>query len=339
MRKVVVTGGAGFIGSELVAQLAQSPGVDITVIDSLVNGRTENISHALGDRGRLVTVDIRNRSALEPLLRDVDVLFHLACLGVRHSLHSPVENHDINAAATLELLDLARGSHVSRFVYVSSSEVYGNTGPMPLSEESPKNPSTIYGASKLAGECYAAAFWRAYNYPVVIVRPFNAYGPRCHHEGDSGEVIPKFMLRSMAGEPMIVFGDGSQARDFMYVSDTARGILMAGEAEAAIGQSINLGTGASISVEALARKVAESVHKPDARIVRDRPRPGDVLHLRADASKAKELLGFEPRVSLDEGLGRLRDWYLSLDQSPRELLQAEKSRNWEIEGLLERAGA
>lgn len=335
--KVVVTGGAGFIGSELVAQLTALPDVHIVVVDNLVNGQRRNLDGVLGPKCELFDVDIRDRASLVPILDGADVIYHLACLGVRHSLHSPIENHDINAAATLQLLDLARAGGVPRFVYVSSSEVYGNSGPMPLAEEASKHPSTIYGASKLAGECYAAAFWSAYRYPVVIVRPFNAYGPRCHHEGDSGEVIPKFMLRGMACEPLILFGDGSQARDFMYVSDTARGILMAGQAEAAIGQSINLGSGSSISMSDLARKIAQTVDNPRARIMHDRPRPGDVQHLQADARKAKQLLGFEPRVSLDEGLARLRDWYLSLEETPAELLQSEKSRNWEIEGLLEPA--
>src|SRR5262249_45352879 len=152
------------------------------------------------------------------------------------------------------------------------------------------------------------------------VRPFNAYGPRSHHEGDSGEVIPKFMLRCMAGLPMVVLGDGTQTRDFTYVDDTARGILRAGFCDAAIGETINVGQGTEISVSGLPNVVAQVVGVTDAAIIHDRPRPGDVLRLYAEAGKARELLGFAPEVGLREGLTRLRDWYRKSDRSPAELL-------------------
>lgn len=124
-----------------------------------------------------------------PASRDVDIVFHLACLGVRHSIHSPLENHEVNASATLGLLNASRSIGVKRFVYVSSSEVYGTARTAPITEDHPTLPMTVYGASKLAGEAYTRAFWETYRYPSVVLRPFNAYGPRCHHEGDSGEVI------------------------------------------------------------------------------------------------------------------------------------------------------
>lgn len=325
---VLVTGGAGFIGSELVRQLVQQA-AQVIVVDNLVNGKEANLSGLAADRVELVIADVRDTSRLQSLLRGVDTVFHLACLGVRHSIHSPQENHDVNATATLNLLAAAKSAEVKRFVYVSTSEVYGTARHVPMTEEHPTFPMTVYGASKLAGECYTRAFYETYNYPTVVVRPFNSYGPRCHHEGDSGEVIPKFLLRGMTGQPMVIFGDGSQTRDFTYVSDTARGILLAGTADAAVGQTINLGSAKEITINHLAQKVADVLDKAEAEIIYDAPRPGDVLRLYADSRKARQLLGYEPEVSLPDGLTRLRDWYISLEEAPERLLEQEIVRNWE----------
>ncbi len=211
---VIVTGGAGFIGSELVRQLA-ARGERVVIVDNLVNGTRANVEDVLSRLGDAARAGHpRPRRAGAAPLRGRTVVYHLACLGVRHSVHSPHENHDVNATATLRLLAACRERGVPRFVYVSSSEVYGTAKWAPMTEDHPTFPCTVYGASKLAGECYARAYHTTYGYPTVIVRPFNSYGPRSHHEGDSGEVIPKFLLRCLAGRPMIVFGDGTQTRDF-----------------------------------------------------------------------------------------------------------------------------
>ena len=328
-KRVLVTGGAGFIGSELVRQLS-ARGFRVLVVDNLVNGKRENLAGVLSDAVELVVDDVRDTKSMASLVRGVDIVFHLACLGVRHSIHSPVENHEVNASATLGLLNAARSADVSRFVYVSTSEVYGlvrTSGS--ISEEEPAFPMTVYGASKLAGECYARAFWNTYQYPTVMVRPFNAYGPRCHHEGDSGEVIPKFMLRAWAGKPMIIFGDGTHTRDFTFVGDTAAGILAAGTTDSAVGQTINLGSGKQIRIQELAQTIRQVLDRPNAEIVNADPRPGDVPRLLADSSKARRLLQFEPKLALADGLARLRDWYESQGKSPQELLEDEVERNWE----------
>jgi UDP-glucose 4-epimerase len=326
---VVVTGGAGFIGSEVVRQLA-ARGDHVVIVDNLVNGTRANVEEVLSSRVTLLTVDIRDLETLRPYLREAKVVYHLACLGVRHSVHSPQENHDVNATATLRLVAAARALEVPRFVYVSSSEVYGTARWVPMTEEHPTFPCTVYGAAKLAGECYVRAYHKTYGYPTVVVRPFNTYGPRSHHEGDSGEVIPKFMLRCMAGRPLLIFGDGRQTRDFTFVSDTAAGILLAGEHEQSVGQTINLGFGAEVSVNDLAIQVAAVVGRPDAEIRHDSPRPGDVLRLYADMSHAKALLGYEPRVSLGEGLSALLAWYKVQGSTPEMLLEREVARNWDI---------
>lgn len=329
-KRMLVTGGAGFIGSEVTRQLHEH-GADVVVVDNLVNGKRDNVEPLLGERCRLETVDVRDESAIASLLGDVDTVFHLACLGVRHSIHSPHENHEVNATATLRLLTAARSRGVGRFVCVSSSEIYGAAMRVPMAEDHPPFPMTVYGASKLAGECYTRAFHRTYGYPTVVVRPFNTYGPRCHHEGDSGEVIPKFVLRCLADKPMIVFGDGTQTRDFTYVTDTARGIVMAGLAEAAVGETINIGSGFEISLNELADEVKAVVGKANAAVIHDRPRPGDVARLYSDATRAGRLLGFATQVTLRDGLRNLRDWYLSLPQAPTRLLEDEVLYNWEVQ--------
>src|ERR1019366_210652 len=324
--KVMVTGGAGFIGSELVRQLATT-GCHVLVVDNLANGRRENVEGLASGFVELEVADIRDQERMRVLLRGVDVVFHLACLGVRHSIHSPEENHEVNATGTLKLLIAARDAGVKRFVYVSSSEVYGTAQIVPMTEEHSTSPTTVYGSSKLSGECYARAFWRIYGFPTAIVRPFNAYGPRCHHEGDSGEVIPKFLLRCMAGLPMVVFGDGTQTRDFTFVSDTAAGIRLAGTVMAAVGRTINLGSGREICINQLARQVAAAVGRSPV-VVHDDPRPADVLRLYAGCTLAREVLGFQPTITLEDGLCRLRQWYLEHGESPERLLESELVHNW-----------
>lgn len=324
-KKIVVTGGAGFIGSELCRQLADG-GARVVAVDNLISGKRENLVGV--NEVRLEVADIRETNVMRALIRGVDIVYHLACRGVRHSLHAPLENHEINATASLGLLRVAREIGVPRFVHVSSSEVYGTARYAPMDENHPTFPETVYGASKLAGECYARAYFRSYGYPTVVVRPFNAYGPRCHHEGDSGEVIPKFMLRALADYPLVIFGDGTQTRDFTFVADIARGILLAGACEAAIGRTINLGSGQEISILDLAAAVGRTLRRSIA-IEHTEPRPGDVRRLCANSTHASELLDFSPQLNLETGLARLADWYASLGAAPEDLLAAEVVRNWE----------
>ena len=325
---VLITGGAGFIGSALVRQLAAG-GLDVVAVDNLANGKARNLDDVPGGYVRLEVADIRDTERMAPLIAGSRTVFHLACLGVRHSIHAPVENHRVNAEATLGLLELARHWGRPRFVHVSSSEVYGTAKRVPMDEDHPTLPHTVYGASKLAGECYARAYHDTYGMATTVVRPFNAFGPRCHHEGDSGEVIPKFLLRAMAGRPLIVFGDGSQTRDFTYVEDTARGIAAAAR-PAAIGRTVNLGSGAEISIRELAELVSAVAGRNTSTVETAAARPGDVMRLYADVTAARSLLEFQPRVSLRDGLEQLRDWYAAQPESVADRLRDEVVVNWAV---------
>ena len=318
----LVTGGAGFIGAELVRKLAQR-GFRVRAVDNLVGGKRENLSDVTGNRVELVAADIRDEAAMATLVPGVDVIFHLACLGVRHSFNSPAENHAVNASATLGLLKIARASGVNRFVYVSSSDVYGKTQQVPISEQHPTLPTSVYGASKLAGEAYTRAFWETYRYPTVVARAFTTYGPGCKTYGD--HVIPQFMARCMAGEETVISSDAAQTHDFTYVSDMAEGILAAGLSQDCVGQTLNFGTGNAIPVCELAVRIAEVLGKTGAEITHAEPL-GAGLPVVADISKAQQLLGFQPTVSLSEGLSRLRDWYLSQSKAAAELIEGETER-------------
>ena len=328
-RTALVTGGAGFIGSALIEHLV-ARGRRVIAVDNLVNGRRGNLAHLPADRVRLITADVRRPGEFAAALREAGTVFHLACLGLRHSLHSPRENRDVNEGGTIAMLEAARTAGVATFIHVSSSEVYGASGDGPLSEDAPTRPTTPYAEAKLAAEQHARAAHAAGGMRVVILRPFNAYGPRCHHEGDAGEVIPKFLLRALAGRPLVVFGDGAQTRDFTWVEDTAAGIAAAEAAPGAAGQTINFGSGRAVTISALAAlagraagRLVEIVHAPS--------RPGDTPHLRADAGRARRLLGWQAAISLDEGLARLLDWYRGLGIAPERLLDEEIEQNWRRE--------
>ena len=287
MPEILVTGGAGFISSELVAQLA-AEGRRVRVLDNFATGSRKNLAGLPPDFVTVTEGDVRDARQLAEVMPRGGTVFHLACLGVRHSLRAPRENHEVNATGTLTLLDAARVAGVARFVHVSSSEIYGPARTVPMTEEHPAFPTTVYGAAKLAGESYARAALATHGLPVVVVRPFNAYGPRCHHEGDSGEVIPRFLLRTLAGREVVIFGDGMQTRDFTQVSDTARGIRLAGETKASIGATFNLGSGRERTIRETAEAVARGLGLPPPTVRHTAPRAGVSARHMAQRGRAGE---------------------------------------------------
>ncbi|MGX1793216.1 dTDP-glucose 4,6-dehydratase [Microbacterium sp. NPDC055312] len=328
--RVLVTGGAGFIGSHLVDALVEQDAASVVVVDNLVTGAADNLEGALNDpRVRLDTVDARESEHLEALLAETDLVFHLACLGVRHSLHDPQENHAVNATLSLSLVEQARRAGVRRYVHVSSSEVYGSAQYAPMDEGHPTFPETVYGASKLAGEAYARAAFRTHGFPALVVRPFNAYGPRSHFEGDSGEVIPRTIVRALCDEAPIIYGDGEQSRDFTHVTDTARGIIALAESDEAIGQTVNVGSGADITINRLASVVTAAAGREDLLPMHLDPRPGDVRRLLAESSQMTAMTGYAPRVDFADGVRDLVEWFRSRPTSPQEMLARIEDRNWE----------
>ena len=329
-RRVLVTGGAGFIGSHLVDFLALA-GCRVTVLDNFRNGRRENLAQAeRTGRVEVIAGDITDPATCAQAMRGRDIVFHLACLGVRHSLHNPAENHEVNARGTLNLLVAARAAKVARFLYMSTSEVYGAALAFPLTEQAATWPTTVYGASKLAGEHYAAAFHVCHGLPVVRVRPFNNYGPRAHFEGDSGEVIPRFILRALSGQPPLIFGDGSHTRDFLYVKDCAEALVAIAESDALVGDLVNLGYGEEIRVDRLAELVLAAVGRTDLKPEHAAERPGDVPRLWVDSAKLRRATGFRPATSPAAGLAATLEYYRALYGADPHCLARIQQRNWEV---------
>ena len=328
--RVLVTGGAGFIGSHLVDRLLGVAGAArVVVLDDLSNGSAANLSsHADDPRLELVEGDVRDELGVASVLSGVDVVFHLACLGVRHSLHAPRENHEVNATGALVLLEAARHAGVRRVVHVSTSEVFGTAQWAPMDERHPTWPETVYGAAKLAGEAYARAAHRTHGLPVTVVRPFNNYGPRSHFGGDSGEVVPRSIVRVLAGLPPLVYGDGTQTRDFLHVTDTARALVDLAECDAAVGRTVNVGYGAETSIADLCAAVARVAGRPDLQPLHLDDRPGDVRRLWVDNAVVAGLVGFAPTVDLMSGLEDLVAWFRSSPTSPEEMLASVAVRNW-----------
>jgi UDP-glucose 4-epimerase len=329
-KKILVTGGAGFIGSHLVDELQDCA---VCVLDDLSTGTEANLAGALA-RGKveLVRGDVRNSELLAKLLHEVDVVFHLACRGVRHSIGNPIESHLVNAEGTLRTLAAARRAGVKRFIHVSSSEVYGTARRVPMDEDHPTFPETVYGAAKLAGEAYARAYHQTYGLPTIIVRPFNNFGPRSHHEGDAGEVIPRFTVWALNRQMPIIFGDGSQTRDFIYVSETARWLRRSAECDALLGRTINLGSGIETSVVELARIIYEEVGFADVKPNFQPRRPGDVQRHLADVRVAQRIFGFTTQVTIREGIRRYIDHTRLLSHSAAGLLAETTAFNWQAAG-------
>ena len=324
-RAVLVTGGAGFIGSHLVDGLLAA-GARVRVLDDFSSGRRENLA-AAGPRAEVVEGDVCDERALDRALAGVEVVMHLATRCVRLSLSDPEDVHRVNSHGTLRVLQAARRHGAQRVVYVSSSEVYGSGVRVPMAEDHPLEPTTIYGATKLAGELYTQAMTRSFGLPTVVVRPFNTYGPRAHFEGVYGEVIPRFTVRLLNGKRPVIFGDGLQTRDFTYVTDTVRGLIAAASVREAAGQVFNVARGEEVTVKRLAELLAKAID-PTLAPEYIEARPADVRRHWADVTRARTELGYAAPVGIDEGLSRYVAWFREAYPDPAACLRGEVVRNW-----------
>lgn len=325
--RILVTGAAGFIGSHLTDELL-SRGYHVVGVDNLRNGHRENLADALGnDRFQFVQADLLDGSTCDDACRSCEIVFHLACLGVRHSLHSPFDNHRVNAEATLKLLQAAKQAEVPQFFYISTSEVYGKTNSFPIRETDMTAPTTVYGASKLAGEHYALAYHECFGLNTAVLRIFNNYGPRAHYEGDAGEIIPRTIVRILNGQNPVIFGDGNVTRDFFFVKDTARVLADLIDVHNISGETINVGTGVEIRMRSLIELLIELMPDHDVQIDYLDDRPADVPRLWVDNAKLKSLIPLHNLRDFESGLAETVEYYRGLGD-PADLLSAMTVRNW-----------
>lgn len=309
---VLVTGGAGFIGSRVVKHLVEA-GASVRVLDNLSTGRAENL-RPFGRCVDLIEGDIRNAAACRSACAGVQYVFHLAAyVSVTGSIIDPVSSDAVNIGGTLNVLNAAREMGVRRLVFSSSAAVYGNTEVVPTPECTVPEPMSPYGVEKLYGEHMCRIYSALHGLQTVSLRYFNVYGPGQDPDSEYAAVIPKFLQRLQRSCPPVIFGDGLQTRDFLHVDDVARANLLAAVSQAGSGSVFNIALGGSTSLVQLAQMLSEIVGS--AHEVEFAPaRPGDIRHSRADVSAARDVLGFSGQVSLETGLRETAVWFRNLRQ-------------------------
>jgi nucleoside-diphosphate-sugar epimerase len=305
--RYLVTGGAGFIGSNIVDELVRR-GHQVTVLDDLSAGKESNLADVRG-KIDLRIGNITDLADVQSACHGADYVIHLAArTSVPRSVQNPVETNHVNIDGTLNVLVAARDAKVRRFVYAASSSAYGETPALPKTEAMQPNPISPYGITKYVGELYAGVFGRVYGLENVCVRYFNVFGPRQDPTSQYSGVLSRFMLAVIEGQPLVVYGDGEQSRDFTFIENIVNETLRACEAKGASGMVFNGGTGARITLNQVL-KLLEKVTGKKIQAKYDPPRAGDIRDSQADVSLALKVLGYEPRVHFEEGLQRTWEWY------------------------------
>lgn len=303
----LVTGGAGFIGSHLVESLARR-GQRVRVVDDFSTGLSSNLAH-IEPAPEIIEGDVANAAVIQRAVQGVGVIFHLAALAsVQRSIEAPEDTHHVCASGTLNVLDTARRAGVRRFVYAASSSAYGIPAGEVQTENDPLAPLSPYAAAKLAGEFYAQSFTAAFGLETVRLRFFNIFGPRQRADSPYSGVIALFAAALNAGRTPTIYGDGLQTRDFTFVTDVVQALMHAAQTPGISGRVYNIGTGRGTSVldlvAALNRQLGTNIAPQHAA-----PRAGDVRHSRADISRARQELDYQPEVSFEDGLARTLAWY------------------------------
>lgn len=302
MKRAVVTGGAGFIGSHIADGLV-ARGYQVNIIDDLSTGNKENIASLLNQNHvEFTECSIADLSVLTKLFRGADYVFHLAAIpSVPRSIENPQASHEANITGTLKVLLAARDTAVKKVVYASSCAVYGDTCTLPIKEDTLSNPQSPYAVTKLAGEYYCQVFHQVYGLPTVCLRYFNVYGPKQEPNSEYSAVIPRFIQRVLDDKPPLILGDGEQTRDFTFITDVVEANILVAESQAT--GIFNIGSGQRISITRLAELII-GLAGNNVKPIHEEPRPGDIKHSLADISKAGSF-GYKPKYSLERGLAKI----------------------------------
>lgn len=303
---IVVTGGAGFIGSNLTRALSENN--EVVVVDDLSTGYLKNIQDLIDtNKIEFIKGDVTNIDLLQNIFKDVDYVFHQAAIpSVLRSIKTPMKSNNVNINGTLNVLIAAKDNKIKKVVYASSSSVYGDTPTLPKKEDMAPYPLSPYAVGKLTGEYYCQVFTNVYGLSTISLRYFNVYGPRQDPSSEYAAVVPKFISRVLNGKPPLIYGDGKQTRDFTFIKDVVcANILASGSKATGI---FNIAGGKRISINDLAKSIMKICDKHFDSI-HDDPLPGDIKHSLADISKAKEKLGYEPKFNVTEGLEETIKWF------------------------------
>jgi nucleoside-diphosphate-sugar epimerase len=307
MARYLVTGGAGFIGSNIAEKLVEL-GEEVVVFDNLSTGHEGNIEH-IREKIDFLKGDIRNASEVRSALEDVDYVLHQAALAsVPRSIDDPLLVNEVNVGGTLTVLEESRHAGVKSVVYAASSSAYGDSEVLPKREDMLPVPLSPYGISKLVGEYYCSVYSKVYGLPTISIRYFNVFGPRQDPASQYAAVIPIFISSLLAGKSPTIYGDGEQSRDFTYVENIVKANIMAAQSDSAAGQVVNVACGGRFTLNELYGMLCDLIGVSIDPVFSD-PRPGDVKHSHADITMAEELLGYSVDTDFEEGLKKTVEWY------------------------------